>query len=100
MPNEGLALAVILGMAVATYASRIGGLWIMTRVPLTGRVSAFLNALSGSVLVALVAPAALHGDTAAKLALAVTLGVMALTRRAMLALGLGMAAAVLYRAAG
>lgn len=94
------ALAAILGMAVATYASRIGGLWIMARVPLTGRVSAFLHALSGSVLVALVVPAALHGDGAAKLALAVSVGIMALTRRALPALALGMAAAALYRAAG
>ena len=63
-PTAALA---ILGMATVTYLSRVSGLWIMAFVPLSRRVERALKALSGSVLVALVVPAALAGDLGLKL---------------------------------
>ena len=50
------ALLTILGMAVAGYATRAGGLWLMRFVPSSPRVEAWLQHLPGTVLIALIAP--------------------------------------------
>jgi len=44
--------AAILVMAVATYAMRAGGFWLMAFVPLTPRLRRMIEALPGSVVVA------------------------------------------------
>ena len=44
----------ILAMAAVTYAIRAGGFWLMGYVPLTPRVRSILNALPGSVVVAVI----------------------------------------------
>ncbi len=44
--------AAILAMAVATYAMRATGFWLMARVPVTPRLRRMLDALPGSVVVA------------------------------------------------
>ena len=49
MVAEGTALAAIAGMALVTYATRVGGFLLMGLVPLTARVEAFLRNLSSSV---------------------------------------------------
>jgi uncharacterized membrane protein len=97
MIGEGTALLAILGMALVTYATRAGGVLLMGFVPITPRIEAFLRHLSSSVLVALVAPAALKGDAAAIPAVAVTVLVMAVTRQMVLAMAAGVAAAALLR---
>jgi len=48
--------ATILGMALITYATRAGGLWLMGRVQPTPRLERWLRSLPGAILVALVAP--------------------------------------------
>ena len=45
-------LAAIAAMAVATYAMRAGGFWMMQHVPPSPRLRKMLNALPGSVIVA------------------------------------------------
>jgi len=52
-------LIVILLAAVATYALRIGGLLLASRLPQTGRFKRFMDALPGTILLSLVAPGAL-----------------------------------------
>lgn len=52
-------LITIAGMAIATYLTRAGGLWLMERVTPSPRAQAALEALPGAVLVALIAPMAL-----------------------------------------
>ena len=52
-------LAIVLGGALATWMTRIGGPWLIARVRLGPAASAALEATPGAVLVALVAPAAL-----------------------------------------
>jgi uncharacterized membrane protein len=52
-------LITIAGMAIVTYLTRAGGLWLMERVTPSPRVQAALEALPGAVLVALIAPMAL-----------------------------------------
>jgi len=99
MPGADLALLAIAGMAAVTYATRAGGLWLMVHVPLSPRVESFLRYLSGSVLVALVVPAALQEGSAAWVAIAGAVLVMLATKRTMLALVLGVVVAAAFRGA-
>ncbi len=95
--SSALALGVI---AVVTYITRVGGLVIMSRMSITKRIERSLGALAGSVLVAIVAPATLEGDLAAKAAVVAAIVIMLLTRNAVLAMGSGLVAAVAIRFAG
>jgi uncharacterized membrane protein len=94
----GEAVAAILGMAVVTYLTRIGGLWLMGRVTrasggvLPPRVEAAMRAIPGAILVAIVAPAVLASGPAQLLAAGVTAVVAARTRSLVLALVVGVAA--------
>ena len=100
MPTDGEVLAAILGMAVVTYATRAGGLWLMPRVPGSARVACFLRHLSGCVLVALVVPGAASGDLAARCGIAASLIAMVWSRRALPAIASGVVTAALARAIG
>ena len=95
--SSALALVVI---AVVTYITRVGGLVIMNRMPITKRIERSLGALAGSVLVAIVVPPTLEGDLAAKAAVVAAIVIMLLTRNAVLAMGTGLVAAVAIRFAG
>jgi uncharacterized membrane protein len=53
-------LAIIL-MALATYATRAGGLWLASRFDLSERAGAWLDQIPGAILVSLVAPTILMG---------------------------------------
>lgn len=95
MPIEvWLALAV---MAVTTFATRAGGLVIMSRVPISPRVERFLEALSGSVLVAIAVPATVNGDIATKIAVAASVITMMAFKNTLLAMLLGVVVAALVR---
>lgn len=97
MVAEGTALAAIVGMALVTYATRVGGILLMGLVPLTAWAEAFLRHLSSSVLVALVVPAALKGDAAGMVAVGVSLLVMRATGHLIAAMAAGVAGAGLLR---
>ena len=58
--DPGTLLAIIL-MALATYATRSGGLWLASRFDLSERAGAWLDQIPGAILVSLVAPAILVG---------------------------------------
>lgn len=88
----------ILAMGLVTYVTRIGGILIMARIPVSRRIEAFLRYLSGSVLVAVVVPPVVQTGPAAWLAVAASLAVMLATRHALLSLVVGMATAAAYRA--
>lgn len=67
--------AVIFGMAVVTYLTRASGFYLVSRVKVSGRLEAFLNAIPGTVLVSLVAPVVLASgpaESAASLATILT----------------------------
>ncbi|MBX4905914.1 MULTISPECIES: AzlD family protein [Rhizobium] len=65
---------VILAAAVATFATRIGGYILITRMKsIPPRVEAALNAVPAAVLTTLVAPAFFIGGWESKLALIVAL---------------------------
>lgn len=52
-------LAAILAMAVVTYATRIAGIALASRLSLSPRVQAAFNAIPPAVLTAVIAPTAL-----------------------------------------
>ena len=87
------AFATILGMALVTFATRAGGLWLMGRIQPTPRIEAWLRHLPGAILAALIAPAALAAGPAEALASLATVGVAARTGNLLLALATGVIAA-------
>ncbi len=90
-------VVIVLVMALVTLVTRWGGMFIMSFVPISRRVERFISAMAGSVLIALVAPLALEGDTGARLALLTTAIMMFLFRRPLPAIAAGVLAAALYR---
>lgn len=92
----GAALIVLI-MALVTLATRLGGVYIMSFVPIGPRVRRFINAMSGSVLVAVLAPLALQGDGGARLALATTAAMMLLLKKPLPAIAAGILAAAVFR---
>lgn len=91
------ALGVIVLMALVTLVTRVGGLVIMSRVPIGPRVERFINGMAGSVLVAVLVPNAVQGDWGARLALLMSLAVMLVLRRPLVAITAGVATAALWR---
>ncbi|MEZ2745486.1 AzlD family protein [Halopseudomonas bauzanensis] len=91
------AWLLVFVMAVVTLATRWGGVYVMSFVPIGYRVRQFISAMSGSVLVALLAPMALEGDTAARLALLTTGVIMLLLKRPLQAIAAGILVAALFR---
>lgn len=93
------AISAIAAIGLLTFATRIGGILVMARIPFSPRVEAFLRYLSGSVLVAIVVPPLIQSGPAAWLGTGVTLTAMLKSRNALLSLVLGMGTAAVYRAA-
>ena len=91
------AFIVVLIMAVVTLATRWGGVYVMSFVPIGYRVKQFIGAMSGSVLVALLAPMALEGDNAARLALLTTAATMLVLKKPLPAIAAGVLAAAVFR---
>ncbi|MHC8381293.1 AzlD family protein [Pseudomonas sp. LB3P14] len=90
-------LIIVSIMAVVTLATRWGGVFIMSFVPINFRAQQFINAMSGSVLVALLAPQALEGDNGARLALLTTAITMLLLKKPLPAIAAGIVAAAMFR---
>ncbi len=90
-------LIIVLAMSAVTLATRWGGVFVMSFVPISYRVKQFINAMSGSVLVALLAPLAVEGDTGARLALLTTTIIMLLLKKPLPAIAGGILAVALFR---
>ena len=90
-------LLIVTIMAVVTLATRWGGVFVMSFVPIGQRVRQFIAAMSGSVLVARLAPLAMQGDGGARLALATTAGVMLVLKKPLPAIAAGILAAAAFR---
>jgi uncharacterized membrane protein len=56
---DSATFLAILAMALATYATRVAGLFVAPWIPQTGRMRAALDALPPAVLTAVIAPTAL-----------------------------------------
>ncbi|WLI38347.1 AzlD domain-containing protein [Pseudomonas hefeiensis] len=90
-------LIIILIMAIVTLATRLGGVFVMSFVPINYRVQQFITAMSGSVLVAVLAPLAIEGDNGARLALLTTAIIMVIVKKPLPAIAAGILAAALVR---
>jgi len=66
-------IAAIFAMAVATYATRVGGLWVLRFFKPTPRIQAALDALPVAVLTAVIAPSLSKGGAADLIAAFLTL---------------------------
>lgn len=92
------ALLTILGMAVASYATRAGGLWLMRFVTPSPRVEAWLRHIPGAVLVALIAPAVVAGGPISAAGALATALVAARTKNLLLSMVVGVGLVVALRA--
>ncbi|QAZ41059.1 branched-chain amino acid transporter [Methylibium sp. Pch-M] len=90
-------LLIVAVMALVTLATRWGGVFVMSFVPIGPRVQRFIEAMSGSVLMALLAPLAVQGDGGARLALATTAAVMLVLKKPLPAIAAGIVAAAVFR---
>jgi uncharacterized membrane protein len=97
MPNDTVAVLTIVGMALVSYATRAGGLWLMSIVTPSPRVEAWLRSIPGAVLVALVAPTALTSSLAETLAALATVLVAVRTKNVLLAMVVGVGAVWVLR---
>nr|WP_321460915.1 AzlD domain-containing protein [uncultured Vibrio sp.] len=94
----GGTLLIIFAMGIVTLMARWGGVFVMSFVPISERVQRFITAMSGSVLVALLAPLAVEGDNGARMALLSTAVVMFIIKKPLPAIAAGIIAAAAVRA--
>jgi len=90
-------LLAILGMAIATYSTRIGGIWLMSRVSPSARAEAWLRQVPGAVLTSIIAPAALATGPAGVLAILVTVVTATRTRNLLVPMVAGVVSIWLLR---
>ncbi|GLV60654.1 hypothetical protein KDH_74730 [Dictyobacter sp. S3.2.2.5] len=88
------ALLTILGMAAVTYLTRVAGVWLMSRVELSGWLRSWMNVLPGTILVALIAPAIFNTGVPEIGASLATVLTFVRTRNMLLSLIIGIGAVV------
>lgn len=95
--SDAGAVMVIIVMALVTLATRWGGVYVMSFVPLNGKIKNFIQAMSGSVLVAIIAPTAATGDRGAQMALLTTAILMLVLKRPLIAIAGGLLVSAFVR---
>ena len=93
-----ITLFAIVLMALTTYATRAGGLWLASRFDLSERAGAWLDQIPGAILVSLVAPTVLTGGPAEALAALAVVVVAVRTASLPAAMVTGVVAVVVLRA--
>jgi uncharacterized membrane protein len=91
-------LMAIAGMALATYLTRIAGLWVVRFLKVEGRARAALDAMPPAILMAVVAPVAFATGPAESIAAAIT-AIAAFRLPLVAAVAVGVAAVVVLRSA-
>lgn len=95
--SASATLIVIAAMTMVTLMTRLGGVFLMSFVPINRRVEGFINGMSGSVLIALIVPMAVQGDTAARLALLTTLLTMLWLKKPLPSIAAGLIVTAAWR---
>lgn len=90
-------LLAIIGMALATYATRISGLFLMRHVNVKGRTKAAFDALPPAILMAVIAPTILATGVAETIAAAITAVAAVLRLPMIVTILIGMASVVFLR---
>ena len=98
MSLDPQALLTIVLMAIATYATRSGGLWLASRLALSERMEAWLGYIPGAILVSLVAPTVLTGGLVETLAAVAVILVTLRTGSLPVAMVAGVGAVLVLRA--
>lgn len=98
MGVEPEVLVAILLMGAVIYATRAGGLWLASRVEISGRLEAWLGYLPGAILVSIVAPTVLTSGPAEALAALAVVLVAARSGSLLLAMTTGVGAVLVLRA--
>ena len=93
------AIPAILGMALATFATRASRLYLMRGVVVTGRLKAALDALPPAILVAVIAPTILTIGFAETIAGAITIAAAFLRLPLAAVVVIGVASVVVLRLA-
>jgi len=92
--------AAIVAMALATYATRVAGYWLMGHVPMTARMRRMLETLPGAIVVATIVPLVARAGAPGLIGIGVTFASMLLRRNEFLAVALGLTAVALSRMTG
>ncbi|MGI9512587.1 MAG: AzlD family protein [Anderseniella sp.] len=96
MSLDANTLLVIIGMALATYLTRIAGLWLLQFANVGGRARSAMDALPPAVLMAVIAPTVLATGLAETLAAAITV-IAAFRLPLLVAVATGVASVVALR---
>ncbi len=96
MSLDANTLLVIIGMALATYLTRIAGLWLLQLANVGGRARSAMDALPPAVLMAVIAPTVLATGLAETLAAAITV-IAAFRLPLLVAVATGVASVVALR---
>ncbi|WP_293027187.1 AzlD family protein [Natronococcus sp.] len=95
---EPVVVGVVLAMAVVTYATKTGGLWLLNRIETSERLEAALSVLPGAIVIAVLGPELAAGGPAEWGAGVVVVAVMWRTESILLALCAGVVSVVALRA--
>lgn len=87
----------ICAMAVATYGTRIAGLYVMRFVAVKGRMRAALDALPPAILMAVIAPTVFTTGLAETIAAGITLAFALLRAPLVLTMAAGVGSVVVLR---
>lgn len=95
---DPLVVAVIAAMTVVTYATKVGGLWLLGRIELSDRAEVGLEALPGAIIVSIVAPELAGGGPPEWAAAALAAVVAWKTDNLLVSLAVAMVAVLAFRA--
>jgi uncharacterized membrane protein len=90
-------LTAIIAASVITYAFRFGGLILADRLPQTGSLRNFFDALPGTILVSLVVPSAANAGWQGFVGVAACLGIYFRTKNLLLTMISGVLTVYLIR---
>mgnify|MGYP002762583879 CR=1 FL=1 len=96
-PLDPFVVAVIVCMSVVTYATKAGGLWLLSRINVSDRVKSGLEMLPGAIVISIFRPELISAGPAEWSSAAVVLLVMWRTENVLLALLCGVAAVLIFR---
>ncbi|GCE25527.1 hypothetical protein KDA_10110 [Dictyobacter alpinus] len=94
MQTNLTSVLTILGMALITYATRAGGVWLMSSLPLSKKLQAWVNILPGTLLVSIVAPTVFTAGFAEVGASLATIFIAIRTRNILLSMLIGVGVVV------
>ncbi|WP_336343151.1 AzlD family protein [Halalkalicoccus ordinarius] len=95
---DPLVVGVVLAMAVVTFVTKVGGLWLLSRFEVSDRLESGISVLPGAIVIAILGPELAEGGPAEWAAAGLTLLVMWRTGNILLALIAGVVGVVAFRA--